>query len=127
MFKTIGLFGKYQDHSIKQPLRKLAQHLDKKSIQVKIGHTTVDGIIEDLPSTKLSTKTNNEIDLAIVIGGDGTQAIGYRLMTEYNIPVIGVPKTIDNDLGATDFTFGFWSAVDVTDFSCEKKSPLPPM
>ena len=49
----------------------------------------------------------------IVIGGDGTQAIGYRLMTEYGIPVIGVPKTIDNDLKATDFTFGFWSAVDV--------------
>ena len=34
-------------------------------------------------------------------------------MTEYGIPVVGVPKTIDNDLEATDFTFGFWSAVDV--------------
>ncbi len=49
----------------------------------------------------------------VVIGGDGTQAIGYRLMTEYGIPVVGVPKTIDNDLEATQFTFGFWSAVDV--------------
>jgi ATP-dependent phosphofructokinase / diphosphate-dependent phosphofructokinase len=49
----------------------------------------------------------------IVIGGDGTQEIGYRLMTEYGIPVVGVPKTIDNDLASTDFTFGFWSAVDV--------------
>ena len=49
----------------------------------------------------------------IVIGGDGTQAIGYKMMTEYGIPVIGVPKTIDNDLKSTDFTFGFWSAVDV--------------
>lgn len=49
----------------------------------------------------------------IVIGGDGTQAIGHRLMSEYGIPVVGVPKTIDNDLEATQFTFGFWSAVDV--------------
>ena len=49
----------------------------------------------------------------VVIGGDGTQAIGHRLMTEYGIPVVGVPKTIDNDLEATEFTFGFWSSVDV--------------
>lgn len=49
----------------------------------------------------------------IIIGGDGTQRIGWRMMVEHGIPVIGVPKTIDNDLAATDFTFGFWSAVDV--------------
>ncbi|MFH1464930.1 MAG: ATP-dependent 6-phosphofructokinase [Pseudomonadota bacterium] len=49
----------------------------------------------------------------IVIGGDGTQKIGLRLMKEHDIPVVGVPKTIDNDLSATDYTFGFMSAVDV--------------
>ncbi len=49
----------------------------------------------------------------IVIGGDGTQAIGLRLMDEHGIPVVGVPKTIDNDLSATDLTFGFISAVEV--------------
>lgn len=48
----------------------------------------------------------------IVIGGDGTQRIAHRLMTEHGIRVLGVPKTIDNDLGATDQTFGFQSAVD---------------
>ena len=53
------------------------------------------------------------LDGLVVIGGDGTQAIGYRLMTDYGIPVVGVPKTIDNDLEATEFTFGFWSSVDV--------------
>ena len=53
------------------------------------------------------------LDGLILIGGDGTQLIGHKLMTEYGIPVIGVPKTIDNDLAATDFTFGFWSAVGV--------------
>lgn len=55
----------------------------------------------------------HKLDGLVVIGGDGTQAIGYRLMKEYGIPVVGVPKTIDNDLEATDFTFGFWSAVDI--------------
>ncbi len=49
----------------------------------------------------------------IVIGGDGTQNIAWRLMRERGIPVIGVPKTIDNDLECTDLTFGFWSAVQV--------------
>ncbi|MCK6504762.1 ATP-dependent 6-phosphofructokinase [Myxococcota bacterium] len=49
----------------------------------------------------------------ISIGGDGSQAIGWRLMQEQGVPIVGVPKTIDNDLAATDFTFGFWSAVEV--------------
>ena len=48
----------------------------------------------------------------VVIGGDGTQAIGLRLMDTHGIPVVGVPKTIDNDLSATDLTFGFISAVE---------------
>lgn len=49
----------------------------------------------------------------VVIGGDGTQSIALQLMQEHGVPVIGVPKTIDNDLASTDFTFGFWSAVEV--------------
>lgn len=49
----------------------------------------------------------------IVVGGDGTQRIGWQLMKRYDIPVVGVPKTIDNDLAYTDYTFGFWSAVEV--------------
>jgi ATP-dependent phosphofructokinase / diphosphate-dependent phosphofructokinase len=48
----------------------------------------------------------------LILGGDGTQAIGWRMMQERGIPVVGVPKTIDNDLGATDLCFGFQSAVD---------------
>ncbi|MDR3367352.1 MAG: ATP-dependent 6-phosphofructokinase [Prevotellaceae bacterium] len=48
----------------------------------------------------------------INIGGDGSQAMSKRLFDK-GLPVVGVPKTIDNDLGATDVTFGFQSAVDV--------------
>ena len=46
----------------------------------------------------------------ICIGGDGSLTIAEQLY-EHGVPVVGVPKTIDNDLGATAFTFGFDSAV----------------
>jgi 6-phosphofructokinase 1 len=46
----------------------------------------------------------------ICVGGDGSLAIAQQLH-EYGVPVVGVPKTIDNDLSATAFTFGFDSAV----------------
>ena len=53
------------------------------------------------------------LDGLVCIGGDGTQAIALRLMDDYGVHVVGIPKTIDNDLSATDYTFGFQSAVDV--------------
>ena len=52
------------------------------------------------------------LDALIVIGGDGTQKIGLDLALK-GLPVVGVPKTIDNDLSATDVTFGFDSAIHV--------------
>lgn len=48
----------------------------------------------------------------ICVGGDGSLAIAQQLY-EHGIPVVGVPKTIDNDLSATDYTFGFDTAVTV--------------
>ncbi len=53
------------------------------------------------------------LDGLVCIGGDGTQRIAWRLMQAHGVPVVGVPKTIDNDLEATDSTFGFQSAVAV--------------
>jgi len=50
------------------------------------------------------------IDAVIIVGGDGTQAIGLELMHK-GVNVVGVPKTIDNDLSATEVTFGFDSAL----------------
>lgn len=52
------------------------------------------------------------LDALIVIGGDGTQKIALDLAAR-GLNVVGVPKTIDNDLSATDFTFGFDSALHV--------------
>lgn len=54
----------------------------------------------------------NGIDSLIVIGGDGTLRSALRLAEE-GLPVVGVPKTIDNDIGGTDITFGFDTAVGI--------------
>jgi len=52
------------------------------------------------------------VDALIAIGGEDTLGVASRLHAE-GIPIVGVPKTIDNDLGATDFTFGFDTAVNI--------------
>ena len=57
-----------------------------------------------------ATVEEEGFDTLIVIGGDGTLKIG-RDLTELGVRVVGVPKTIDNDLAATDYTFGFWTAI----------------
>lgn len=59
------------------------------------------------------------IDAVINIGGDGSQRISQGLF-ELGCPIIGVPKTIDNDLSDTDFTFGFQTAVDVAADAVDK-------
>jgi len=54
----------------------------------------------------------NGLDAVVVVGGDGTLKTALRLADE-GLPVVGVPKTIDNDIAATDFTFGFDTAVQI--------------
>lgn len=49
----------------------------------------------------------------IIVGGDGSLSIAHRLNSEKGVPCVGVPKTIDNDLQATDVTFGFDTAVQI--------------
>lgn len=71
-----------------------------------------DGRVTDRSAELAEAIHSEQLEGLIVIGGDGTQAIGLRLMDEHGIPVVGVPKTIDNDLSATDLTFGFMSAVE---------------
>ena len=64
--------------------------------------------------SKIAIQNIEKLDLTclVCIGGDGTLGIAYRLFKD-GIPVIGVPKTIDNDLKGTDITFGFDSALSI--------------
>ncbi|MDQ3759447.1 MAG: 6-phosphofructokinase [Actinomycetota bacterium] len=58
------------------------------------------------------TLERDDVDGLIAIGGEDTLGVATRLHEE-GLQVIGVPKTIDNDLGATDYTFGFDTAVNI--------------
>src|SRR4051812_9673191 len=53
------------------------------------------------------------LDALVAIGGDDTLGVAHRLHKEFGLPMVGVPKTIDNDLMVTDFTFGFDTAVNI--------------
>ena len=90
MFKTVGVFGKFKDTSVEEPLKKLTQHLENKGIKVKLGYTTAAEITRELPQELLHDNVFLDIDLAIVIGGDGTLLHVARRMAESNIPVAGV-------------------------------------
>ncbi len=67
---------------------------------------------EDIPGKMIARLEAEGIDAVIFVGGDGTQTIAQRFR-ERGLKVIGVPKTIDNDLDATDYTFGFDTAVGI--------------
>ena len=70
------------------------------------------GKCEDRSAEVLENAKELGLDGIIAIGGDGTLRIAQRLC-DLGIPMVAVPKTIDNDLEATDYTFGFQTAVAV--------------
>lgn len=67
--------------------------------------------IEDVQRVKDNLKRFG-IEALVVIGGDDTLGVALKLYEE-GIPVVGVPKTIDNDLSGTDYTFGFDTAISI--------------
>jgi 6-phosphofructokinase 1 len=68
------------------------------------------GETRDRSADVLANARAEGLDDLVVIGGDGSLRIASELAA-LGLPVIGVPKTIDNDLEATDYTFGFWTAI----------------
>lgn len=97
---------------------------------MELGHREVSGILQ-LGGTILSTSSFNPyleengverckraiaddgLDAVIAVGGEHTMMITRRLFEQDGIPTIGVPKTIDNDVVGTDYTFGFDTAVQI--------------
>ncbi|MFZ4758778.1 MAG: 6-phosphofructokinase [Burkholderiaceae bacterium] len=68
--------------------------------------------ITDVSARILERIREARLDALVVVGGDGSMHISQRLIA-LGVPVVGVPKTIDNDLSATDTTFGFDTAVSI--------------
>jgi ATP-dependent phosphofructokinase / diphosphate-dependent phosphofructokinase len=67
---------------------------------------------QDGTSAVRGTLAARGVDALIAIGGEDTLGVALRLHRE-GVPIVGVPKTIDNDLGGTDVTFGFQTAVQI--------------
>ncbi|HSZ14648.1 MAG TPA: 6-phosphofructokinase [Solirubrobacteraceae bacterium] len=79
-----------------------------------IGTSRTNPYAEDADGTALvrSTLQARGVDALIPIGGEDTLGVALRLHRD-GVPIVGVPKTIDNDLGGTDVTFGFQTAVQI--------------
>jgi 6-phosphofructokinase 1 len=61
----------------------------------------------------LKTLRSQRVDALVAIGGEDTLGVANRLASEEGVAIVGVPKTIDNDLSATEVTFGFHTAVQI--------------
>jgi 6-phosphofructokinase 1 len=83
-----------------------------KSNPLKFPVTQKDGTITFIDRTDELAKKLKGFDAVINIGGDGSQKIS-KVLFDKGVPIVGVPKTIDNDLSATDMTFGFQTAVQI--------------
>jgi 6-phosphofructokinase 1 len=70
-----------------------------------------DGVVRDVSAEVVARLNRLGCEGLIGIGGDGTQSICQKLAERHGLKVVGVPKTIDNDILATDATFGFDTAV----------------
>jgi len=82
-----------------------------------------DGTLKDRSEEVIEGVRMLGLDALIGIGGDGSMAILRRLTQQGNIPFIGIPKTIDNDVGATDTSVGYNTAVMVATEAIDRLQP----
>jgi phosphofructokinase-like protein len=79
-----------------------------------LGTSRTNPFKEDGGAERIASNLASEgVEGLIAIGGEDTLGAASRLYGAHGVPIVGVPKTIDNDLGATDYTFGFDTAVNI--------------
>lgn len=81
--------------------------------------TAAGGEYRDMRAAVAANLAQNRVDALICIGGDGTMTAA-NIFAGMGLPVVGVPKTIDNDLYHTDYSFGFHTAVDTATDALDK-------
>jgi len=124
-WETVGIIGGYEGLLSPQQVRPLDYHLpdalllrggtilgtaNRGRFSAKVGHGESRRLpIELLDETKQGFEQLG-LSAMVSVGGDGSLSIAQQLY-EHGIPIVGIPKTIDNDLAATVMTFGFDSAV----------------
>ena len=86
---TVGLFGKFRDSSVAPVLREVRSLLESHGLTVLLGNTTSEEIDGDRIDES-SQPINESIDLAMVVGGDGTMLNAARTLCNFDIPTIGI-------------------------------------
>ncbi len=125
-YETVGILGGFE--GLLEPQRTMTLSSDRVGslltrggtilgtsnrgrFTAKTGHGEARGIGADVLDAAKAGVEKLGLDSLIVVGGDGSLSIALQL-ERHGVPVIGIPKTIDNDLAATVMTFGFDSAVN---------------
>ncbi len=88
-YQSVGLFGKYKDASVRDSIERLRSHLTARGVNVFIGETTSNTVSGPRVSNN-DSDLNEIIDLAIVVGGDGTMLHVARELSQQALPVIGI-------------------------------------
>ena len=128
--RSIVRFGATQDVEIlgflegwRGPLENLVQPLTLADVSgilhmggTILGSSRTNPFKEDGgPQRVVENLEMNDVDFLVAIGGDDTMGVAHRL-AEYGVKSIGIPQTIDNDIALTDYTLGFFSALEaITD------------
>ncbi|HEU5338538.1 MAG TPA: NAD(+) kinase [Sulfuricaulis sp.] len=88
--KTVGLFGKYQDRAVSEHLHRLEEFLLGRKLKILLDQETAEHISGAKSPTRPRANIGSEINLAIVVGGDGTLLNVAREMAPHHVPLIGV-------------------------------------
>ena len=88
--KTTGLIGKFRDPSVGHVLEKLSANLSQRGLRVLFDQETAAHVQNPVPEALPLEKLAAEIDLAIVVGGDGTILHVARTLAEHDVPLVGV-------------------------------------
>jgi 6-phosphofructokinase 1 len=106
-----GYFGMIENHMRPLEARDMANIIQRGGTVLKTGRSG-DFMKADIRKKAAENLATNGIDALVCVGGDGSFRGAMALWREHQIPVVGAPGTIDNDLYGTDFTIGFDTAVN---------------